>query len=90
MRRTSSAIRCRFGQLFRRDLLPVTLHTSLLMTMFIFLYHSITFWYPTLLTSHGLNTLSFLLLLNIGGVIGAIACGRLAETVLGRRGAATS
>jgi SHS family lactate transporter-like MFS transporter len=78
-----------FGQLFRRDLLPVTLQTSLLMTMFIFSYYSITFWYPTLLTSHHLNTLSFLLLLNVGGVTGAIACGRLAETALGRRGAAT-
>jgi len=78
-----------FGQLFRRDLLPVTLQTSLLMTMFIFSYYSITFWYPTLLTSHHLNTLSYLLLLNVGGVTGAIACGRLAETALGRRGAAT-
>jgi MFS transporter, SHS family, lactate transporter len=78
-----------FGQLFRRDLLPVTLQTSLLMTMFIFSYYSITFWYPTLLTSHHLNTLSYLLLLNVGGVSGAIACGRLAETAMGRRGAAT-
>jgi MFS transporter, SHS family, lactate transporter len=78
-----------FGQLFRRDLLPVTLQTSLLMTMFIFSYYSITFWYPTLLTSHHLNTLSFMLLLNVGGVSGAIACGRLAETMLGRRGSAS-
>ena len=78
-----------FGQLFRRDLLPVTLQTSLLMTMFIFSYYSITFWYPTLLTSHHLNTLSYMLLLNVGGVTGAIACGRLAETAMGRRGAAT-
>jgi MFS transporter, SHS family, lactate transporter len=78
-----------FGQLFKRDLLPVTLQTSLLMTMFIFSYYSITFWYPTLLTSHHLNTLSYMLLLNVGGVTGAIACGRLAETAMGRRGAAT-
>jgi SHS family lactate transporter-like MFS transporter len=78
-----------FGQLFRGDLLPVTLQTSLLMTMFIFSYYSITFWYPTLLTSHHLNTLSYMLLLNVGGVTGAIACGRLAETAMGRRGAAT-
>jgi len=78
-----------FGQLFRRDLLPVTLQTSLLMMMFIFSYYSITFWYPTLVTSRHLSTLSFLLLLNIGGVTGAVATGRLAETALGRRGAAT-
>jgi MFS transporter, SHS family, lactate transporter len=78
-----------FTQLFRRDLLPITLQTSLLMTMFIFSYYSITFWYPTLLTSLHLQPLTFLLLLNVGGVTGAIACGRLAETALGRRGAAT-
>jgi SHS family lactate transporter-like MFS transporter len=78
-----------FAQLFRRDLLPITLQTSLLMTMFIFSYYSITFWYPTLLTSMHLQPLTFLLLLNVGGVTGAIATGRLAETALGRRGAAT-
>src|SRR5262249_39505264 len=78
-----------FPQLFRRDLLPVTLQTSLLMTMFIFSYYSITFWYPTLVTSRHLPTLSFMLLLNVGGVVGAFATGRLAETALGRRGAAT-
>jgi SHS family lactate transporter-like MFS transporter len=78
-----------FAQLFRRDLLPVTLQTSLLMTMFIFSYYSITFWYPTLLTSMHLRPLTFMLLLNVGGVTGAIATGRLAETALGRRGAAT-
>jgi SHS family lactate transporter-like MFS transporter len=78
-----------FAQLFRRDLLPVTLQTSLLMTMFIFSYYSITFWYPTLLTSMHLQPLTFMLLLNVGGVTGAIATGRLAETALGRRGAAT-
>jgi SHS family lactate transporter-like MFS transporter len=78
-----------FAQLFRRDLLPITFQTSLLMTMFIFSYYSITFWYPTLLTSLHLQPLTFLLLLNVGGVTGAIATGRLAETSLGRRGAAT-
>jgi MFS transporter, SHS family, lactate transporter len=78
-----------FAQLFRRDLLPITFQTSLLMTMFIFSYYSITFWYPTLLTSMHLQPLTFLLLLNVGGVTGAIATGRLAETALGRRGAAT-
>jgi SHS family lactate transporter-like MFS transporter len=78
-----------FGQLFRRDMLPVTLQTSLLMTMFIFSYYSITFWYATLLNSRQLQPLVFMLLLNSGGVTGAIACGRLAETALGRRGSST-
>jgi len=78
-----------FTRLFKPNLLPVTLQTSLMMTMFIFSYYSITFWYPTLLTSMHLQPLTFLLLLNVGGVTGAIATGRLAETALGRRGAAT-
>src|SRR6185295_9642770 len=78
-----------FAQLFRRDLLPITFQTSLLMTMFIFSYYSITFWYPTLLTSMHLQPLTFMLLLNVGGVTGAIATGRLAETALGRRGPET-
>src|SRR5438105_8361428 len=54
-----------FGQLFRRELLLVTLQTSLLMMMFIFSYYSITFWYPTFLTSRPLQPLSFMLLLNV-------------------------
>jgi SHS family lactate transporter-like MFS transporter len=76
-------------RLFRRDLLPVTLQTSCLMGGFIFSYHSITAWYPVFLASRHLTPLVYVLLLNIGGVTGAIAAGRLSETVLGRRGAAT-
>jgi SHS family lactate transporter-like MFS transporter len=77
------------GRLFKRDLIGVTLQTSLLMGAFIFSYHSITFWYPTLLQGRHLPPLVFMLLLNIGGVTGAIVAGRLSETALGRRGAAT-
>jgi SHS family lactate transporter-like MFS transporter len=76
-------------QLFRRDLIGVTLSTSLMMTMFIFSYYSITFWYAPFIIGKGLKPVSFSLLLNIGGVTGAVAAGRLAETWLGRRGAAT-
>ncbi len=75
--------------LFRPNLIATTLATSLMMTMFIFSYYSITFWYATFIISKGLKPVSFSLLLNIGGVTGAIAAGRLAETWLGRRGAAT-
>jgi SHS family lactate transporter-like MFS transporter len=77
------------GRLFHRDLLTVTLQTSLLMGAFIFSYHSITFWYQTYLQARHLPPLVFVLLLNFGGVTGAIAAGRLSETALGRRGAAT-
>src|SRR5258707_10353 len=76
-------------QLFRRDLVGVTFGTSLMMTMFIFSYYSITFWYATFIISKGLKPVSFSLLLNIGGVTGAIAAGRLPGTAPGRRGAAT-
>ncbi len=77
------------AQLFRPDLVKTTLLTALMMTMFIFSYYSITFWYATFIISKGLKPVSFSLLLNIGGVTGAVAAGRLAETWLGRRGAAT-
>src|SRR5262249_51743335 len=36
-------------RLFQRDLIATTLHTSILMGAFLFMYHSITYWYPTLL-----------------------------------------
>jgi SHS family lactate transporter-like MFS transporter len=75
--------------LFRPDLIRTTILTALMMTMFIFSYYSITSWYATFIISKGLKPVSFSLLLNIGGVTGAIAAGRLAETWLGRRGAAT-
>jgi len=77
------------GQLFRPDLIRVTIQTSLLMATFIFSYYSITYWYPTYLGQQKLPPLVFMLLLNFGGVTGAIAAGRLSETALGRRGAAT-
>jgi MFS transporter, SHS family, lactate transporter len=77
------------ARLFKPDLIVVTLQTSVLMGAFIFSYHSITFWYPTLLAARHLPPLVYMLLLNIGGVTGAIAAGRLSETRLGRRGAAT-
>src|SRR5260221_2140497 len=76
-------------QLFRRDLVGVTFGTSLMMTMFIFSYYSITFWYATFIISKGLKPVSFSLLLNIGGVTGAIAAGRLPGAALGRPRPAT-
>jgi MFS transporter, SHS family, lactate transporter len=77
------------GRLFTPELIGVTLQTSILMGAFIFSYHSITYWYPTFLRSRHLEPLIFMLLLNLGGVTGAIAAGRMSETALGRRGAAT-
>ena len=77
------------ARLFDPDLRWVTLHTSLLMGGFVWIYHSTTFWYPTLLTQLNQKPLSFLLLLNAGGVIGSVVLGTLSEKWGGRRGAAT-
>jgi SHS family lactate transporter-like MFS transporter len=77
------------GRLFDRDLRWVTIHTSVLMAMFIFSYHSITFWYPTFLRGLELQPLRFLVALNAGGLIGSVILGQLSETRLGRRGAPT-
>jgi MFS transporter, SHS family, lactate transporter len=76
-------------RLFKPDLLMTTLHTSILMGAFLFMYHSISYWYPTLLTQMHRPTLPFLAALNIGAIAGAVACGRMSEGRLGRRGAAT-
>ncbi len=77
------------ARLFRADLLMATLHTSVLMGAFIFMYHSITYWYPTLLGQMHRPTLPYLAALNIGGILGALIFGRLSEGALGRRGSAS-
>ncbi|HXG89195.1 MAG TPA: MFS transporter [Vicinamibacterales bacterium] len=77
------------ARLFHPDLRWVTVHTSLLMATFIFSYHSITFWYPTLLREFELQPLRYLIALNAGGLIGSVILGQLSETRLGRRGAPT-
>ena len=76
-------------RLFKPDLLLTTLHTSILMGAFLFMYHSISYWYPTLLTQMQRPTLPFLAALNIGTIAGTMVCGRMSEGRLGRRGAAT-
>jgi SHS family lactate transporter-like MFS transporter len=76
-------------RLFWRDVLPSTIHTSLVMSAFIFMYHSITYWYPTLIGNQLHHpTLPYLALLNIGGITGALFFGQISEGKLGRRGAA--
>lgn len=81
--------RLSLARLFDRDLLWVTLHTSLLMGAFVSVYQSTTFWYPTLLATMKLQPLSFLLLLNAGGLIGSVALGAMSERWGGRRGSST-
>ncbi|MGE0814647.1 MAG: MFS transporter [Vicinamibacterales bacterium] len=81
--------RLSLARLFDRDLIFVTLHTSLLMGAFVSIYQSTTFWYPTLLANLKLPPLWYLLLLNAGGLLGAVALGAWSESWGGRRGSAT-
>jgi SHS family lactate transporter-like MFS transporter len=77
------------ARLFRGDLRRVTIHASLLMGALLALYQAITFWYPTLLGQMQRQPLSFLVAFNASAIAGNIIVGRLSETVIGRRGAAT-
>lgn len=77
-----------FANLFRKDLLPITIHTTLLLASILFLYNSITWWYPTLLDQLQRARLPFITAFSTGGIVGATVCGRLSETTLGRRGSA--
>ncbi len=76
-------------RLFERRLVLTTLHTSILMGAFLFMYHSITYWYPTLLGQMHRQTLPYLASLNFGAIAGAVVFGRASEGALGRRGSAT-
>jgi SHS family lactate transporter-like MFS transporter len=78
-----------FARLFDRDMWRVTLHTSVLMGAFVFMYHATTFWYPTLLAQLDQRPTPFLIGVNAGAVIGSVLFGALSERWFGRRGAAT-
>lgn len=76
-------------RILQRDLIGVTIQTSILMGAFIFSYYSISFWYPTFLRELGVEPLWYLIALNLGGISGSAIWGRASETGLGRRGAVT-
>ena len=76
-------------RIFERDLLATTLQTSLLIGVFMMSYYSINFWYPTFLREASLPTIQYLVALNLGAILGAALWGRVSETRVGRRGAAT-
>ena len=74
-------------RLLQPDLLGATIQTSLLMSVFMFSYYSITFWYPTFLLEVGRDPLGYLIAFNLGAILGMASWGRASETRLGRRGA---
>ncbi len=76
-------------RIFQRDLIGTTIQTAVLITAFMCSYYSITFWYPTFLREARIPTLWYLVLLNLGAIIGMAAWGRFSETRAGRRGAVT-
>ena len=78
--------RMSLGRLFRRDLLPVTIQTSVLMGAFIFSYHSITFWYPTFLASAQREPLRVPGRAQCWQHLGSILCG----SAVGDRGSAAA
>jgi len=76
-------------RIFQRDLIGTTLQTTVIMSVFMFSYYSISFWYPTFLRESSLSPLRFLVALNVGGILGSAFWGRVSETKIGRRGAIT-
>ena len=76
-------------RIFSRDLIGTTIHCSLLAACFMVSYYSVTYWYARVLQLRGLNTLPFIVALNVGGIIGSAFWGGLSQGRLGRRGAVT-
>jgi SHS family lactate transporter-like MFS transporter len=89
IRRTFVEPKISVGRIFQPDLILTTLHTTAVIGSFMCVYYSVNFWYPTFLRESGRSTLPYLVAFNFGAIIGVAAWGRLSETRLGRRGAAT-
>ena len=81
--------RVSLGRIFRSDLIGTTIHCSLLAACFMISYYSVTYWYARFLQLRDLNTLPFVIALNIGGIIGSAFWGGISQGRMGRRGAVT-
>lgn len=84
-----SGTRVSLTRIFSRDLIGTTIHCSLLAACFMVSYYAVTYWYATLLQSRALNTLPYIVALNVGGIVGSAFWGGVSEGRLGRRGAVT-
>jgi SHS family lactate transporter-like MFS transporter len=78
------------ARIFERDLVATTIHCSALAACFMVSYYSVTYWYATFLQGRGLNTLPYIIALNVGGITGSAFWGGVSEGRLGRRGAVTT
>ena len=86
---TARSARVSLTRIFRRDLIGTTIHCSLLAACFMVSYYSVTYWYARFLQLRGLNTLPFIIALNVGGIVGSAFWGGVSQGRLGRRGAVT-
>ena len=86
---TAGRARVSLTRIFHRDLIGTTIHCSLLAACFMVSYYSVTYWYARFLQLRGLNTLPFIVALNVGGIIGSAFWGGVSQGRLGRRGAVT-
>jgi MFS family permease len=77
------------ARIFGRDLLGTTIHCSLLAAAFMVSYYSVTYWYASFLQGRALNSLPFVVALNVGGILGSAFWGGVSQGRLGRRGAIT-
>jgi SHS family lactate transporter-like MFS transporter len=77
------------ARIFSGDLIGTTFHCSMLAAAFMVSYYSVTYWYATFLQGRGLNTLPFIVALNVGGIAGSAFWGGFSEGRVGRRGAVT-
>lgn len=59
--------------------------TAIILAALMFSYQSMSFWYGSLLRDRGMAPLPYLAALNVGGIIGAAAWGRIADSRLGHR-----
>ena len=78
-----------FARIFQPDLIGTTVQCSVLAAAFMVSYYAVTYWYATFLRERQLNTLPYLVALNLGGIIGSAFWGWASEGRLGRRGAVT-
>ena len=67
------------ARIFDRDLVGTTIHCSLLAACFMVSYYSVTYWYATFLQSRGLNTLPYVVALNVGGILGSAFWGGVSK-----------
>ena len=84
-----ATVRVSLTRIFDKDLIGTTIHCSLLAGCFMVSYYSVTYWYARFLQLRELNTLPFVLALNVGGILGSAFWGGLSQGRLGRRGAVT-